>query len=469
MSSGLKVILQQFLDTDRYERLKLFFLTTAFFLVIGAYTLAKELKDSVFMSIVGKSYVPIAKWPVMILLIPAIFVYSKLVDKMRRYYLISFFCVLYGVLGLIFAYFLGSPVMGLENTNSSVYRLFGWGFYLFVEGYSPFVVSVFWAFANSVNSPESAKKSYGIMVAGSKLGGALSAGLAWYWLSAKVNSGLPISDVYNHQILLAIASGLLLLVPFVIFAMMRNVPGRYLHGYEAVYKLEKQKSKEGTAETGVFSGILMFVRYPYVLGIFGMVFFYEVVSTVLSYLRLDVAQSQATSISQVSSVLFEITFKYHAIGVLIALLGTSALLSKLGERVCLVLIPLVSGVLLLYLMVSNTDTVALIHAFVAIKAINYAFSWPVRESLYIPTVKEIKFKSKSWIDAFGSKFAKMIGSSFIIFAEQLGATLFMPVYSFFFAAIIGSWFFTAVLLGRRFDKAIVNNEVIGSDEKAAQA
>lgn len=455
------MIISQFVDTDRHERLKLFFLTTAFFLVIGAYTLAKELKDSVFMSIVGKSYVPIAKWPVMILLIPAIFMYSKLVDKMRRYYLISFFCLLYGILGLIFAYFLGSPVMGLANTDSSVYRLFGWCFYLFVEGYSPFVVSVFWAFANSVNDPESAKKSYGIMVAGSKLGGALSAGLAWYWLSRQVNSGLPVADAWNHQILLAIASCFLLLVPFVIFAMMKHVPGRYLHGYEAVYKLEKKKSREGTAETGIFSGITMFARYPYVLGIFGMVFFYEVVSTVLSYLRLDIAQSNATSISQVSSVLFEITFKYHAIGVLIALLGTSALLTKLGERVCLVLVPLVSGFFLLYLMINDTNTVAMIHAFVAIKAINYAFSWPVRESLYIPTVKEIKFKSKSWIDAFGSKFAKMVGSSFNIFAEHLGPLLFMPVHSFFFAIIIGSWFITALLLGRRFDRAIANNEVIG--------
>lgn len=467
MSSGFKLFVRQFVDIDRYERLKLMFLTTAFFLVIGAYTLAKELKDSVFMSIVGKSYVPIAKWPVMILLVPAIFVYAKLVDKMRRYYLISFFCLLYAVLGLFFAYWLGNPTMGLANTNSSVYRMFGWAFYLFVEGYSPFVVSVFWAFANSVNSPESAKKSYGLMVAGSKLGGALTAGLAWYWLSKQVNSGLPVSDVYNHQILLAIASCFLLLVPFVIFTMMKKVPGRYLHGYEAVYQLEKQKSKEGTAETGMFSGILMFARYPYVLGIFGMVFFYEVVSTVLSYLRLDVAQAKATSISQVSSVLFEITFKYHAVGVLIALFGTSALLGKLGERVCLILTPLISGILLLYLMLSDTDTYALINAFVAIKAINYAFSWPVRESLYIPTIKEIKFKSKSWIDAFGSKFAKMVGASFNIFAERLGSALFMPVHSFFFAIIIGSWFITALLLGRRFDKAIANNEVIGANEKGS--
>ncbi len=459
-------IFSQFITGDKHERLKVFLLTTAFFLIIGAYTIAKELKDSVFTHMIGKSYVPMAKWWVMIALIPAIFLYSKLVDKMRRYYLLCFFCVLYGVLGLIFAFLLGHPTMGLANSDTSVFRMFGWFFYYFVEGYSPFVVSVFWAFANSVNSPESAKNNYGFMVAGSKFGGALAAGFSWYFFKL-VGAGTfkqYISDVTSHQMALACASMFLIIVPLVITYMMKKVPGQYLHGYEAAYQFEKQKSKEGKAETGAFSGIIMFLKYPYVLGIFGMVFFYEVIATVLSYLRLEVAQTQAHNMSQFTSFLFLVTFMYHTAGVFIALFGTTTLLKRLGERVCLVLIPVISGILLLYLMLSNTSPVALIIAFVILKAVNYAFSWPVRESLYIPTVKEIKFKSKSWIDAFGNKFAKTTGSFFNVIAERLGPTMFLPIHSFFFAVLIGGWFGTAWLLGRRFDKAIARNEVIGSDE-----
>lgn len=459
-------IFSQLITGDKHERLKLFLLTTAFFLIIGAYTIAKELKDSVFSHMIGKSYVPIAKWWVMIALIPAIFLYSKLVDKMRRYYLLCFFCGLYGVFGLIFAFLLGHPTMGLANPDTSVFRFFGWFFYYFVEGYSPFVVSVFWAFANSVNSPESAKNNYGFMVAGSKLGGAIAAGLSWYFFRM-VGSGsfTFFSDIASHQIALVFASLCLITVPIVIMYMMKKVPGQYLHGYEAAYQFEKQKSKEGKAATGAFSGIVMFLRYPYVLGIFGMVFFYEVIATVLSYLRLEVAQTQAQNMSQFTSFLFLVTFMYHTAGVFIALFGTTTLLKRLGERVCLVLVPVISGILLLYLMLSNTSPVALIVAFVILKAVNYAFSWPVRESLYIPTVKEIKFKSKSWIDAFGNKFAKTTGSFFNVIAERLGPGLFLPVHSFFFAVLIGGWFATAWLLGRRFDKAITNNEVIGSDEE----
>jgi len=97
-----------------------------------------------------------------------------------------------------------------------------------------------------------------------------------------------------------------------------------------------------------------------------------------------------------------------------------------------------------------------------LKSINLAFSWPVRESLYIPTVKEIKFKSKSWIDAFGSKFAKTSGSAFNWSTTQVSSAMYIPLHSFFFAGVVGLWFITAYLLGRRFDQAVAKNEVIGS-------
>jgi len=41
----------------------------------------------------------------------------------------------------------------------------------------------------------------------------------------------------------------------------------------------------------------------------------------------------------------------------------------------------------------------------------------------------------------------------------------MPVYSFFFAIVISTWFLMTFFLGRRFEQVINNNEVIGSDKK----
>jgi AAA family ATP:ADP antiporter len=451
-------------EVEPNERLKVIFLSIAFFLIIAGYTIAKDLKDSVFVTIVGKDYIGWAKIAVMFVLVPGIFLYSKLVDKLRRYQVLCLYTAAFGLIGLVATYFLGHPTIGLPNTVASPGRLFGWFFYFFVESYTPFVISVFWAFANSITGPEAAKKNYSIVVAASKLGGALSAGLAWKlfaWHAFTTNSF--VSQEGLHQIVLAISSLCIVLVPLIIVLLVKKVPGKYLHGYEAVYQLEKKKKTEDEG-VGIFDGLKMFGKFPYVFGIFGMVFFFEVVAAVLSILRLTVAKDAAGgNLSLMTSYLFETYFYTHVVGVVIALFGTRALLEFFGERICLLLIPLLSGSALLSYFLCGATPAALQNAFVALRAINYAFSWPVRESLYIPTVKEIKFKSKSWIDAFGSKFAKGGGSLFNILVTHLRASLFLPAHAFFFALAVGLWSLTAFFLGRRFDQAIFNNEVIGSE------
>jgi len=463
MSYDIKNSFENSSEKKKAEKLKFLFLASTFFLIIGAYTLIRDLKNSVFIGLIGKEYIPFARLIFPFLLVPAILLYAKLVDKVRRYYLLMIYSLLYAVLCLIFAFFIGHPTIGIGNTDQSPYRLFGWLFYFFVEGFSPFVLSVFWAFSNSISSVAGAKKSYGFMVSASHLGGMLTAGFAWALFSW---SGFPIigqvSDVSKHRIILLLASLFLFAIPFAIVLLMKKVSGYFLHGYEAAYKIEKKRGKTGKAKTGVLAGLKMLFRYPYVLGIFSMIFLYEMLNSILSYLRLGVAEKTTTSIAGISGFLFKWVFIMQAVGLLISFFGTSSLLRKLGTRTCVILIPVIMGVVVLCFIASDSAFIVM-SAFTLMKSINYAFSKPVVESLYIPTLKEIKFKSKSWIDAFGSKFAKWSGSVFNLIAANIQPVLFLPLYTFVFAIIIGIWSFAAFLLGRRFEKAIARNEVIGAE------
>lgn len=462
---GLRVanLFKSLFNVAPHERLKLALLSLTFFFVIASYTIIKELKDSIFVAVVGKEGILYAKPLTMFVLVPAILFYAFLVDRVRRYQLLYVYSIFYGILGLVFALLLNHPTIGLANTHASFDRIFGWVFYFFVEGYSPFMVSVFWAFANSVTDPKEAKNNYGLMVSGSKMGGMMSAGLAWMLLSQSNPLAAYISsDIARHQLLLAFSSVMVLAVPFVIMLLMKNVSGRYMHGYEAAYQIEKERTKTGEEKTGIFAGLYMILKYPYLLGIFCMVFFYEAINTVLGYQRISIAQANSACVSDVSAFLFQVIFWTHLAGFLISLLGTKTLLEKLGERLCLLLIPITTGIVLLYFMFTYTPE-ALIATFVVMRSINYGFSYPVRESLYIPTIKEIKFKSKSWIDAFGTKFAKSGGSAFNIYVVKfLAQDLIFMVYTIFFASIIGVWTVAALMLGKRFDKAVANNEVIGA-------
>jgi len=448
------------LNVEPQEKLKVFLLALAFFFVIIGYTVASDLKDAIFLNTVGRDWIPMAKISSMLVLVPAIFLYSIIVDRVRRYQLLTIYVIFYGLMSLVIAYFIGHETIGIVNTVTSPYRLFGWISYYFFEGYSPFVVGVFWAFANSVNSPDSAKRNYGLMVSGSKLGGILSAGGSWALFSWCAQKNSFAYDVFAHQIVLVVSALAILVVPFVIYALIKKVPAQYLHGYEASYQVEKKREDAHKAKTGIFEGFIMLFRYPYVMGIFCMVYFYEIIATVLSYLKLGVAEKYI-NMSAKSAFLFKVALIAHVVGLFIAFIGTRALLAALGTRICLLLIPLLSGTLLFYAMV-NGDAQAILFAVIALKAVNYAFSHPVRESLYIPTVKDIKFKSKSWIDAFGSKFAKSSGSTANMVMSWAGPDLFLAVHSFFFAFIVALWFLTAFLLGRRFETAVNKNEVIGA-------
>lgn len=461
-------VLRALFQIDKQERLKVFLLGAVYFVLVASYTVVKDLKDSVFMAIVGRDAIPSAKLYTLLIFVPAILFYSRLVDRMRRYHLVYVYSFIYGIFGLVFAYFLGHSLIGLPNTNVSHDRIFGWVFYFFLEGYSPFLVGIFWAFANSINDPDSAKKNYPLMVSGSKIGGIAGGLLALTWLHASRPQLLEqarMQDIYNHQILLAGASASLLLIPVFVYLLIRYVPGRLLHGYEAAYRFEKERAQEVKKE-GMFksmvSGLTLFAQQPYMLGIFGMMFFYEIVYTVFSYQRLSVIESESKTLSDITASLIGQSVAAHVFGFIISLFITRVLLRFLGERFCLLLIPVAVGVMLLCISLSYTAHTIFV-VFACLRALNYAFSKPIIETLYIPTIKELKFKSKSWIDSFGSKLSKSTGSSFNLFAERMGPALFGPLHAVLFIFTIGLWAFTAYGLGRRFDRAVKRNEVIGAE------
>ena len=463
MSTKIGQFFEYMFQIDRSQRLKFFYLTAIYFFVIGAYTVVKELNNSIFLRVVGADYLPWVKIASMFVLIPAILFYSFMVDKLRRYQLLAFYSLLYGVIGLIFGYFLSSPTIGLANTVADPYRLFGWLFYFFIQGYSPFVVSVFWAFSNSVTSPQEAKNNYSLMVSGSKLGGMLSAGFAWWFVGLISFAGFELSSVVKFQALFLFSSVMILFVPVLTWMLKKNVPGRNLHGYEAAYIAEKSREKHDK-KVGILSGLTMLIKQPYALGIFGMVFFYEIISVVLDFLRLKLANEASCDVSSLSCILFEQMFFIHFIGFIVSLIGTNFLLKRFGERNCVMLLPILTAILIVVLLINVTavGSMAAINivsvVFIGIKAINYAIGYPVRESLYIPTVKDIKFKTKSWIDAFGSKIAKACASQFNLISPSISSA--HPV---FFSIVLTLWFFTAYLLGNRFRRAVAHNEVIGEN------
>ena len=437
-----------------YKDKKLLLLSLISFFVSGAYTILKEFKYLVFMATVGKEYIPFVKIGALLVLVPALFIYSRFVDTKSKYQLLFGYTSVYFVFGCIFLFFLGSPTIGIANTSLSVSRYFGWLFYFFVEGYNPFVLSLFWAFTNSISTPNEAKNNYGIFIALANLGGAVSSGLACLLFSLN-NKLFKITDIFMHQIVLAIAIVFLGLILFCVITLLKTISKRRLIGYEDLCSTKD----EDCEQIGMFAGLKLLLQSKYVLAIAATVFFYEIIDTIFGYLRVIVAQESSSSISGMSNFLFTSVFILHSFGFLIAILGANFVIKRFGVSRCLLITPVLT-MLLLLIFFFNSSSIMVIVTFIIFRSLNYIFTIPVRQALYIPTSKTIRFKSKSWIGVFGSKFGKVGGSTYTIFVELFKSAAHVPLYVGCCLTVACSWLFVSRFLGLRFDTVVKKKELI---------
>ncbi len=443
-------------------RLKVFFLSFTFLLMMACLAIWRPLKVSIFAKLVGSEFVPDAKLYSLFFLVPLIIFYSKLVDWLRRHQLLYCFTLFHGVCGIIFYYLLAHPVYGIANTYTSPTRLTGWFFYFFMESFNAFLSTVFWSFADSINNPKDAKNYYGFFVSGSKLGSILSAGSLYFAITM---SGVKDSVLLPNSLL--IGSFLLFGAAISIYFLMRIVPGYYMHGYEAAYQVEKKKEKEKKSlwETlkGSIEGLLIILKNPYVLGIFAIILFYEVIIVIFDYRVLRYADSVHKTVGSLTAYYALYYLLMNSVGLVIAFFGTTPILRLLGIRMSLFIFPVTCAVVLITTMIFPSSAVFFI-ALVLLRAINYALNHPTREILYIPTTKDIKFKAKAWTDAFGSRMAKGLGSAFNISLKQATPLFALMTSLSFSLGLTFAWLIVIYFLGKTLQNTIDTKTVIGEKE-----
>lgn len=439
---------------DSYDYKKLILLGWVFFFIIGAYSVIRPLKTSVFLGLVGKEYQPWTKAITIIMLFPILFLYAKLVDKLKRYQVILYFLGFYFVSILVLAVILIHPVIGLANTATSPYRIFGWIFYLLIDLYPALVVATFWAFANSISTNDYAKKNYGKIVAFSKMGGIITT-----ILSLAVLKKVTSADTIKIPVILASSSVLILIAGLIIRKIMTDIPGYRLHGYEAVYQVEKEKATK--EKISMFEGLKLMLTKPYVLGIFSLVYLYEAISVIFDYqMQVKMSIEANNSISGMSSFMFKYTLAFQALGLFFSFFGTSTLLKKIGVRACLFIMPATTILLSIGLIIKPTlGTIFII--MVLLRALHYGFNAPVREILYIPTTKDIKFKSKSWVDSFGRTLSKGSGSLYNGISSGMIYSSLIKLNSSIIIGLSLIWGGITYFIGKRYSDAIKKNKVIG--------
>jgi AAA family ATP:ADP antiporter len=447
-------------DFDKEEFKKFLRMGLIFALIIGVYWTLRPLKDALFIQLVDKLHLPYAKTVSVLALLPLVMFYTKLLEHTSREKMLIILPAFYGITVLCFAAvmtFAQAPSEEIATRSLLPYiatKVLGYSWYLFVESFGSLVVALFWAFAADTTEPSSAKRGFPLVVALGQMGGIISP----YTIG-----GLPHRLGLQTDALSMICLGalILLIIPLVRY-FLKTTPKELLTSFHG----KNEQQMESEQEPGFLEGLKLMLKHRYLIGIFAANFIYEVIVTIFDFNFKVAAGAQYTGVA-LSNYLSIYGSSVNIVSLLCLLLGISNVTRFLGVGVALAAMPVIVGCALFGFLTMNSLTF-LFALMVGSKAINYALNGPALKQLYIPTTPDVRFKAQAWIETFGSRASKEVGSIFNMLLTPLQSTFGTIAGRSYYLMLSGClgfpflvlWLIVAIFLGKTFKKAIEEKRVV---------
>jgi AAA family ATP:ADP antiporter len=267
-------------------------LSTYFFLVIAIFWVLKPIKRGLVISYFGDHPLHVAGWVLsgaqaeqvgkvlnMLVAFAVVGIFTWLVRRYARHYLIVIFCGVFGVLFLVF----GSVINQIEGLGQTAV----WSFYVTGDIWTTVMVATFWAFANDLNTGDQAERLYGIVGLGGVVGG---------FVGATVVSGL-VEQMGRSTLVLAC------LVPTALIAVLAV----WIHRRECRADPEIPCAPKADAvldpeeENAFLEGGKLVLNSKYLLGIAAVLGIYEMVSNIVDFQLAMIVEEQIADTSDRSA------------------------------------------------------------------------------------------------------------------------------------------------------------------------
>jgi AAA family ATP:ADP antiporter len=403
-----------------------------FFLVITSFWIWKPIKKGLFINyyketggfdlfgwhMLGSQAELLAKILNMVIAAVAVVVFSALSNRFVRQQLTLIFSIFFIVCFLYFMTIINSP-SGLGV----------WSFYLGGDLYTTLMVATFFAFLNDSVTPDIAKRIYGLTGFGGVAGGAVGATTVAAWIRDVPGTTWMI-------ILIAIA---------VVIMAIAVIAGKMASRVTAAPMQTKEVSK--SAGNPALQGAKLVFASRYLLAIVGIVGLYEMVSTIMDFQFTSSVEHFLKDTRQHFSTVFAVT---NFVAMFVQLFLTSFVMTRFGVALLVLPVAALTGSTAFMLFPSLLTGSALN---TTDNAFNYSINQSAKESLYVPTTKDEKYKAKAFIDMFVQRFAKSVavGLSLLItsmFAE-FSTIRWLSLLS---GVILLVWIFAARYAGKKFDE-----------------
>ncbi len=376
-----------------------------FFLVITSFWILKPLKKSLFLTFYDQAGFDILNWHMtasqaellakvlnMVVAFVAVVVFTVLVRKFKRQQLTFIFSAFFMVCYVLYS-------IKINNPGSITV----WSFYLFGDLFSTLMVATFFAFLNDSVSPDSAKRLYGLIGLGGVTGGVFGTTL----LNTMIKE-------FSNSSWLWICFGIALVIIILALKAGRLVSGNPPFEIAENDVEEEIQNKPESSGNPALEGAKLVLKSRYLLAIVGIVGLYEIVSTIVDFQFSSTITHylDGPAIGEQFAKAFMIM---NYVSLFVQLFLTSFIMTRFGLTVALLFLPVA-------ITLGSTIFLALPILWVgslfvtADNGFAYSINQSAKETLYVPTTRDEKYKAKAFIDMFVQRLAKAfaVGVSLLI-------------------------------------------------------
>ena len=379
-------------DFDRHELPVVLLMFTFFFLFISVFQMLRPLKKGMFIEAFGADVELYAKLLNIVVSAVGVVAFTFLVNRLQRHKVIFSLSIFFAASFLV----LSRLVAVAEPPAFSI-----WGFYLLGDLLTTMMVAAFWAYLTDITYPDQAKRLYGAIGTGGVLGGWLGATISKFLLKGLETSGL------------LLVAGVLMIILVLITATIESLVKRSVL-FRKISAPLTEKSNWGTAAEGA----RLTFGSKYLLAIMGLMFFYEIGSQVNDY-QFSKFTEGLKGLATTQAFLTQASFYANMLAVIVQLFLVSLVMRRFGVTVALLFLPAALILSSVGFFLVPTLVVASF-LFISDNGLNYSIQQTSRESLYVVTSPEEKYKSRAFTNMFVQRVAKGLGIFIVIGLGLLG-------------------------------------------------
>lgn len=417
-------VLRLFVDIKKREVEPALLFFFFWFFVIVAFQVLKPLKKGYFVEALGADIELYAKLANIGVAILAVILFTALYNRLGSRRLIT------TLVGLFVAALLGfAAILGDTAPADTV----NWTFYLFGDAWSTIWVTTFWAYLNEMTQSEQSKRLYGLIGGGGVVGGLVGGLVVWQLVEP-----LGPATLLTGCAILTLIIGLLVWRTEILARSPESPIGRRDTDRLGVEGKEKKVN-------AAIEGAKLAAASKYLLAIVMIVFLYELVSQILDY-QYSTEAEQLVGAGATQAFFGQITTIIGVVSVVTQFFLVSFIIRKFGMTTALLVLPvamaMASGV---YMVVPALWAGALLT--ISDNSFSYSINQTARETLFVPTSADVKYKARAFANMFVQRFGKGIA---IVMAIALTA---VPIrfLSILAIVVVVVWAGFAIYAGRRFD------------------